>query len=86
MITVIIYAAGEYPTDILFHVEEQSFTPPKNHHEIWITGILVSFSFNEIIAVTNNVNETLWLNPAWTNAPYVINELLPAYPLTPGAA
>lgn len=83
MLTVIIYAAAEYPLTIKTGDKSNSsdYWISKSLTAARIGGLLIDFD-SEIIAITNHTN-TLWLNPNWLNAPYVTSELLPHFPPNP---
>jgi hypothetical protein len=77
MITVIIYAAAEYPRHIHFNVNTFKVISIVRV-QLGNTAMYSTFE-DEIIAVTNETT-TLWLNPAWLSTPFVTDELLPRYP------
>lgn len=90
MLTVIIYAAYEYPEFINFETESDSFnvndmynatyqTTSKNS-AININGLLKVIFNTEIIAVTDG-KATLWVNPTWTDSSFTKETLLPNWPL-----
>lgn len=77
---VIIYAANEYPETIHLDYPEYKKWQVVRVTSIQLEGVRLYFD-SEIIAVTDDVISTLWLNPSWINSPYTTQELLPAYPL-----
>lgn len=83
MLTIIIYAAEEYPKFIKFHCDTFSVANPTQIRlSNTVTSIyLLTVDFmNEIIAVTDEPH-TLWLNRDWTDSPFTKETLLPNWPL-----
>lgn len=84
-LAIIIYATAEYPETVHLDYPDYAHWQVIQRKNPTISYLrledLTLYFDNEIIAVTDDVNQTLWLNPAWANAPYVVNELLPTFPL-----